>query len=100
MKNTDDSNNEEPLIEEGNNGDNDYNNNSAPVEKSSSDIVSEDFNQTSQTSTSDTEKKEKVIDPIAQKVVDNYSSSNDAYLNANIFSKLFFYWAYKIIKVN
>ena len=52
--------------------------------------------------------KEDLIDQIkkdkeekkVQQIVKDYSTQRDGYLHANCFSKLFFYWAFRIIKVN
>ena len=42
---------------------------------------------------------EKQVDIRAEKIIEDYSAKGDNYNLANIFSKLFFYWAYRIIKV-
>ena len=56
-----------------------------------------------QTTIDENELKLKILQDKTQqekdRIINKYSSKNDSFLNANFFSKLFFCWAFKALKV-
>ena len=85
-------------------GNNHYNSNTSEIKITASNDKSDTSNTKSKEKNFDEKSessmsKEKILTARQQNIVDRYAPKSDGFLNANIFSRLFFYWAYRIIRV-